>query len=492
MSYRKLLYLLALCAALGGCSGGSYSTGDRVLVSKCEYDTGVKEPHRYDVVVFKFPERPVEKNTPKNYIKRLWGLPGEIIAIFLGNVYHRPAPPAEEAPLFDDVAQGESPSDLWQPRNTHSDEVKLHEMFRAGKAEGFDILRKPPAVMLALRRIVFDNDYQPRDLAGKIPPRWNAQTAPGWKTLAATDFEHAGAAGADVHWLRYQHLPRPDVIVGGAEVRPQLITDTMGYNSFKIRTGPNRGNEEPVDRTPTQHWVGDLMVECDLEVVDAKGEFYLEVSRGPFRYRARWDLTTGTCTLFKVDDRVKGKEQVQELGSQPTRVSGPGSYTLRLANFDARMTVWVNGTLPFGEGVAYPPPDIRGLGEGNLSEEKLKERRGPFADNDLKRPASIGCKGAHVRVQHLRLWRDTYYTTNTRDPDYRLQGADAWADPQAWEPIRAALLRTMYVQPGHYLCLGDNSEQSSDSREWGLVPARLMLGRALVVYYPFQRAGPIH
>jgi len=50
---------------------------------------------------------------------------------------------------------------------------------------------------------------------------------------------------------------------------------------------------------------------------------------------------------------------------------------------------------------------------------------------------------------------------------------------------------TLYVQPNHYLCLGDNSPESSDSRVWGLVPNRLLLGRALLVYYPFGRAGRI-
>ena len=44
---------------------------------------------------------------------------------------------------------------------------------------------------------------------------------------------------------------------------------------------------------------------------------------------------------------------------------------------------------------------------------------------------------------------------------------------------------TMYVQPDHFLCLGDNSFHSSDSRAWGTVPRRLMLGKAVVVYYPF-------
>jgi signal peptidase I len=51
--------------------------------------------------------------------------------------------------------------------------------------------------------------------------------------------------------------------------------------------------------------------------------------------------------------------------------------------------------------------------------------------------------------------------------------------------------------------MGDNSPHSSDGRCWGLVPERLMLGRALVVYYPFwapvwpfsspvNRVGAIH
>ena len=53
-------------------------------------------------------------------------------------------------------------------------------------------------------------------------------------------------------------------------------------------------------------------------------------------------------------------------------------------------------------------------------------------------------------------------------------------------PSRADLY---YVQPGHYLCLGDNSAHSSDSRSWGLVPERLMLGKAVFVFFPVGRLG---
>ncbi|MFM7540731.1 MAG: signal peptidase I [Planctomycetota bacterium] len=52
-------------------------------------------------------------------------------------------------------------------------------------------------------------------------------------------------------------------------------------------------------------------------------------------------------------------------------------------------------------------------------------------------------------------------------------------------------MRVLRVPPGHYLCLGDNSTHSSDSRSWGTVPGRLMLGRAVGVYWPLGRIGLI-
>jgi signal peptidase I len=76
-----------------------------------------------------------------------------------------------------------------------------------------------------------------------------------------------------------------------------------------------------------------------------------------------------------------------------------------------------------------------------------------------------------------------------------------WSNPP-WQALNKLPARTLYVQPKHYLCLGDNSPHSSDGRSWGLVPERLLLGRALLVYYPFwapfwpfdapvNRVGPI-
>ncbi len=50
-----------------------------------------------------------------------------------------------------------------------------------------------------------------------------------------------------------------------------------------------------------------------------------------------------------------------------------------------------------------------------------------------------------------------------------------------------------FTVPSHsYFALGDNSFNSSDSRHWGIVPERNVVGRGLVVYWPFgQHFGTI-
>ena len=41
--------------------------------------------------------------------------------------------------------------------------------------------------------------------------------------------------------------------------------------------------------------------------------------------------------------------------------------------------------------------------------------------------------------------------------------------------------------PKNYFALGDNSYHSSDSRDWGAVPEKNIMGRGVFVYWPFAR-----
>lgn len=50
---------------------------------------------------------------------------------------------------------------------------------------------------------------------------------------------------------------------------------------------------------------------------------------------------------------------------------------------------------------------------------------------------------------------------------------------------------SVHIPQGHYYAMGDNSDQSLDSRTWGFVPEKDVIGKALFVYYPFSsRWGP--
>ncbi len=441
-----------------------WSSGDRVLVAKFVYDLFGKNPDRLDVVVFKYPgnaERepfpyqsgPVKKHVPLNYIKRLIGLPGETIAIYRGKLF---VLPPSNGISYDDVEKAAHDPNklalLWEGPFMHAKDNTAIDLFKAGK---FSIVRKKPEVLLAMMRLVYDNDHQAKDLKGPEYQRWIPAKKSGWSADGATAFVHAGSSANEGDWLRYRHVLRD------SPNKPQLITDFTAYNT----SDPSQGDPG--------NWASDLVVECQAKVEKAEGNLILELSRGPDRFQASFDLADGTCTLFRLPE--SNSEKREKLDSQPTHVKGKGTYNLRFANVDDRLAVWVDDKVVFGDGVAY----------------KSVEKLAPTKENDLDRPVSIGAPGAHVIVSKLKVLRDVYYTTGLDRPDVKDVVGFQPDNPDTFDSYKSAPTATYYVQPEHFLCLGDNSPASSDSRTWGLVPKRLLLGKALLVYYPFNRAGRI-
>jgi signal peptidase I len=455
------------------------NSGDRVLVAKFIYDSGLREPNRHDVVVFKYPAKPQKGYVALNYIKRLIGRPGETIGIHAGKLYvtdkiHYPSidnlPPAEvrrlggpqSSPEEENSLSPEGEAYLAQVRDILNDaEKQLSQDVRRPASDPnrkFEIVRKKPDVLLALSRLVYDNDTQAQDLVKRgLKPRWSV--GQGWNSDDAQQpkvFTHG--EGGELAWLRYRNLVPDDE---RQTEHAELITDLMGYNTGK-------GNSQPAP-----NWVGDLMLEGDVNVTSSTGEVWFEVSKGIDRFQARFNVQTGDCTLVRLQSENGAAAKETNLDTKATILKGPGKYHVRFANVDERLTLWINDTLPFGDGIGYDPAP----------------RPGPTKENDIERPAGVAVKGAALTVEHLKLWRDTYYTTNGSSADVALE-ASLQSNPdsaEGWKaPPENTSYKAMHVQPDHYLCLGDNSPESSDGRYWGLVPKRLMLGRALIVYYPFK------
>jgi signal peptidase I len=437
-------------------------SGDRIYVMKSGLSlpflpsTLRVELKRWDVTVFKLPEEPEVR-----YIKRLVGMPNEVIRIKGG--------------------------DVWAKREDEPGD--------------FERLRRPLEHQQAMQMMVYDDAHRAAALRGD--PRWLrwAALAPGDWTEPEPGRYAAREQARDWCELRYHHIvPTPsqceEILRGGplrALPRATLITDFCSYNTDLAAdddTHPRRAARAWFH----PHWVGDLTLSLRLTVRQPAGQVRLELIKSGASNRCEIDLAKGELSLF---------HETAALGTTVRpELARPGTHDLVLANVDDRLTLWIDGSVPFDEGRTFEPPN----------------RNGTPTAADLE-PVRIAARGAAVEVNSLVLKRDIYYTLEPAEVDYsnlddsaRIDASslvDLLSDPAKFSGLLQNPCRDYPIGAGHYFMLGDNSPWSRDARAWGRtdqidpqlpgsgwdksgresweVPERLLVGKAFCVYWPHPK-----
>ena len=110
---------------------------------------------------------------------------------------------------------------------------------------------------------------------------------------------------------------------------------------------------------------------------------------------------------------------------------------------------------------------------------------------------AIGLPGDHIRLVDKQLIlngkavKEPYVVHKTGYIDSYRDNFPSTPNSPLYEPARKMLEENVVngevvVPPGHIFAMGDNRDNSSDSRYWGFVPRENIVGTPLVIYWSFE------
>lgn len=417
--------------------------GDRILVFKWPLDLGMDflRPQRWDVTVFKNP-----LNGTENYIKRLIGLPEEVLEIVDGDVYTAPAgdlPPEILEWLHRRVrAKWLRRSDInpGELRVLDKQIKQSHPAMMESLSRHLRIARKAPDAQESLWSVVYHHDYPPRNLSPN-QPRWQP-VGDGYRAWDTSNRQ-----------VRFQ--PKGEE-AQSIELVGKRILDPYGYNASH--------------RVAAYHVVGDLRLHCVMTPRAGDGHVTFDLSKRDKTFSARI-ASDGTVQLF-VKAIGSGGLGALLAENHVGPLVADRFIEVDFRNVDHRISLTMGGV------------EVLATTDEQYPYNLVELRR---AKTNLQTdPPRISAAGMELELRHLAVERDVYYTPA------QLTGSLGQGWGTAGNPI---LLRT-----GEYFMLGDNSPASQDSRYWskpgdhlglrgeayqlGTVPEDQLIGRAFFVYWP--------
>ncbi len=424
------------------------NAGDQLLVHKHAYTFG--EPRRWDVVVFRNPEKPTQA-----YVKRLVGFPGERVQIRDGDVYidgriARKDLLQQRATriLVYDVDHTPRPAPDWQPRWVPDDGwTRLRSRFvsRVRPAHG---QQPPPYHWLSYRNWIRSGGNHWTAVVVRPWPSDAPRRCPDWPELDRVDLapqaglircrgvlstqaeRRLAALSRSQAWRRAVRQ-----LAEKSHVAP--VSDLYAYDDPSVQQAPNS--------------VRDLMVECRVRVLGGNGRLVFRMLDGRHVYDCVLDWRAGQVRLFWDGENKAVAEHKLLVREEP--------FLFEMSTFDRQVLAAVDGQVLF----RVPVPENR---QPAADGGRVAFRDPRFA---LSRPVYIAVRGLSVELERLRLYRDIYYTA---------------------AHTQRATTRAYTLGPDEYFFLGDNSPVSLDSRSWNnpVVRRNMFLGKPLVLHLPSRPA----
>jgi signal peptidase I len=440
-------------------------SGDRILVLKWPFDIGgALGPQRWDVIVFKDPADGVT-----NFIKRLVGLPGEVLMILEGDVYTVPTAQLSEQTRRELEEMTRIKSELGL-RIRHDKLPRVSDDVLSELAQKLRIASKTEMAQTALWQLVYNHDYPPGAAEPGPRPR-----KPAWVP------GRGEASGWDATGRRVTFADRGEA-ADYIELAGKPILASCAYNMTTNRHAP----DDDVDQ---MNPATDLRVRFVVESGDAAGRVLVRLQKLD---RIFWGVVYAdgrAAILESAEPPAEGADPLAAGLTEPLEPGRPMAVSFEHVDYGLVLRVGDDFALTtsreVGEPGYYGPDPALLMNPARVHD--ILRRTAPPQGGAV--PPRIYAAGGAFDLTHLVIERDDYYF-----PGDLGQGLP-WAGRRAWGRYDQPML----LRDGEYFMLGDNSNASKDSRLWdvvgkhlrdrpgyqlGTVPEDQLIGKAFFVYWP--------
>ena len=286
------------------------------------------------------------------------------------------------------------------------------------------------------------------------------------------DWVEAFLWAAAVVLLINQYLFQAYQIPSGSMERTLLIGDRIFVNKFIFGPEllPGLG-KLPGFRQPTRD-----------NVIIFENPLYL--SRGPVFDIVQRVLYMLTLSLVDIDRNKEGQPRAHFLIK---RAIGIGGDRLRISEG----SVWLK---PRGIDRWIPEAEFKKLTDAHYTTRRMLDAQDYVAIHaqailDAYKTAGLTPSPAVVKDAQLPVhaYGDEYEWMGTRARTLYEIYPEQTGVRNDWSQFKLG----WYIPKGWIFAMGDNRDNSKDSRYFGPVPIRTVLGKAMFIYWPIDRIGPI-